>query len=104
MPTGASGSGGRSGAHSRSSLWMRAVPGVVAVVAVAAVVAAGLRFPSTGAPGADAVLAVGFLFLASATATFATAGPSRDVPWALVVALGVLVVAVPTGTGPVVAL
>jgi hypothetical protein len=78
----------------RSSVWLRAGSGALAAVAA---VVAGVRFPSTGAPGADAVLAVAFLFLASATAPFATAGPSRGVAWAPVVALGVLVVALPAG-------
>jgi hypothetical protein len=85
----------------RSSVWLRAGSGAVAAVAA---VTAGVRFPPTGAPGADAVLAVVFLFLASATAPFATAGRSRGVAWAPVVALGVLVVALPAGTGPVVVL
>ena len=85
----------------RSSVWLRAGSGALAAVAA---VVAGVRFPSTGAPGADAVLAVVFLFLASATAPFATAGRSRGVAWAPVVALGVLVVALPAGTGPVVVL
>ena len=85
----------------RSSVWLRAGSGALAAVAA---VTAGVRFPSTGAPGADAALAVVFLFLASATTPFATAGPSRGVPWAPVVALGVLVVALPAGTGSVVVL
>ena len=85
----------------RRSVWWRAGSG--ALVAVAAV-ATGVRFPSTGASAADAVLAGGFLFLASATAPGAGAGPSRRLPWGPVVALGVLVVALPADTGPVVVL
>jgi hypothetical protein len=50
------------------------------------------------------VRAVSFLLLASASVTFPAAGPSGGAVWVPVIALGVLIVAVPTGTVPLIVL